>query len=57
MKAVLAARTDRQISETIADYLAQIPLPLRASSVYSTRGHLRRVDQARCRPHDQRPER
>lgn len=57
MKAVLAARPDRQITETMADYLAQISLPLRVSSVYSTRGHLRRADQARRRPHDQRPER
>ncbi len=44
MKAVVASRPDRQITETIADYLAQISLSLRASSVYSTRGHLRRFD-------------
>ena len=44
MKALGAAHPDRQLTETIADYLAQISLSLRASSVYSTRGHLRRFD-------------
>lgn len=44
MKAAVAARPGRRLTETIADYLAQISLSLRASSVYSTRGHLRRFD-------------
>ena len=44
MKAVVATRPDRQLTETIADYLAQISLSLRPASVYSARGNLRRLD-------------
>jgi integrase len=44
VKTAIAARPDRQITETISDYLAQISLSLRPSSVYSARGILRRFD-------------
>ena len=39
-----AARPQRQLTETIDDYLAQISLSLRPSSVYGARGVLRRFD-------------
>ena len=44
MKAAVAARPNRQMTDTITDYLAQISLSLRPSSVYSARGILRRFD-------------
>jgi integrase len=44
VKTAVASRQGRQLTETIADYLAQISLSLRPSSLYSARGILRRFD-------------
>jgi len=44
VKAAVAVAPDRQLTQTISDYLAQISLSLRPSSVYSARGILRRFD-------------